>query len=137
VEYIGIKQPRSEVQQLPEDAHPQSNHIPDVQVSISYTKVFPLGTKTPEVSNSKTTRTDGTAPGTPTIVVVRFEIIMMHRSPQHLSTYSNLLVITKTDICVAETISIIFFFLELDDFLRLWLLQKSRDASTKPFAATK
>jgi hypothetical protein len=78
VEYIGIKRPRSEVQQLLEDAHPQSNHIPDVQGSISYIRVFPLGTKTPEFSNSKTTRTDGTAPETPVIIVVRFEIMMMH-----------------------------------------------------------
>lgn len=60
VKYNDIEQSRSKLQQLPDDDHPQSGHIPDVQGSTSYKRPSP---------KSETTRTDGPVSETPVIIV--------------------------------------------------------------------
>jgi hypothetical protein len=69
VEYMGIVRPRSEVQELQEDNHPQSSHTPDVQRSNSYMRVILLNNKRLEMYNSEITRTNGFAPETPVTIV--------------------------------------------------------------------
>ena len=60
-------------------------------------------------------------------VLERRDVFRFERRIEQTRPDSNRLVSAKTDICVADLISIIVFLLELDDFLCLWLLLRTEE----------
>lgn len=60
-------------------------------------------------------------------VLERRDVFRFERRSEQTRPDSNRLVSAKTDICVADLISIIVFLLELDDFLCLWLLLRTEE----------